>query len=55
MAADGDDEDPARVATVARLTAAYLRGTFDPGDPAWRTADDELAAAPSPLGRIESE
>lgn len=49
------DEDSARVAPVARLTAAYLRGTFDPDDPAWRTAGDELAAAASPLGRIESK
>ncbi len=53
--AETTDEDPARVAAVARLTAAYLRSAFDPDDPAWRTAGDQLAAESAPFGRIESK
>ncbi|MGW8383425.1 alpha/beta hydrolase family protein [Streptomyces albidoflavus] len=53
--AETTDEDPARVAAVARLTAAYLRSAFDPDDPAWRTAGSQLAAESAPFGRIESK
>ena len=53
-AAETTDEDPGRVAAVARLTWAYLRTELYPGDPAWQAARDELAASPDPLGRIES-
>ena len=53
--AETTDENPARVAAVQRLTTAYLRGALYPGSPDWRTALDELAAGPDPLGRVESK
>ncbi|WP_262698437.1 MULTISPECIES: alpha/beta hydrolase family protein [Streptomyces] len=53
--AETTDEDPERVSAVQRLTSAYLRTQFNPGDSAWQTACDALAAAPSPLGRVESK
>ncbi|MFG1947201.1 alpha/beta hydrolase family protein [Nonomuraea sp. NPDC048826] len=42
------DESPERVALIQRLTLAYLRTAFDPGDPNWAEASAE------PLGRLES-
>jgi predicted dienelactone hydrolase len=54
-AAETTDEDPERVATVGQLTSAYLRTELYPGDPAWLSAREALAAAPSPLGRVESK
>ncbi|ANN17276.1 chlorophyllase [Amycolatopsis orientalis] len=51
--AETTDENPERVAAVARLTSAYLRSEFFPGDPAWRQACDELTSGPDPLGRID--
>ena len=54
-AAETTDEDPERVAAVARLTGAYLRTELYPGHPAWQAARDELAASPDPLGRVESK
>lgn len=53
--AETTDENPARVAVVQRLTSAYLRTELYPGDPAWQTACDELAAGPDPLGQVESK
>ncbi|MFD3827101.1 alpha/beta hydrolase family protein [Streptomyces sp. NPDC058625] len=53
--AETTDENPARVAAVARLTWAYLRSRFQPGDPAWQEACDALTAGPDPLGRVESK
>ncbi|MBD0742374.1 alpha/beta fold hydrolase [Streptomyces sp. CBMA152] len=53
--AETTDENPERVASVARLTWAYLRSELYPGDPAWQTARDALAAGPDPLGRIASK
>jgi predicted dienelactone hydrolase len=50
-AAETTDEDPERVAAVARLAWAYLRTELYPGDRAWQAARDELAASPDPLGR----
>ena len=54
-AAETTDEDPERVAAIARLTSAYLRTELYPGDPAWQAACDELAASPRPArtGRIQ--
>lgn len=49
------DEDPDRVATIARLTGSYLRSRLYPGDSAWQTARDALAADPNPPGRIDSK
>ncbi|MEV4615495.1 chlorophyllase [Kitasatospora sp. NPDC049258] len=53
--AETTDEHPERVAAVQELTWAYLRTELYPGDPAWRTACDRLAAGPDPLGRVESK
>ncbi|MER6443809.1 alpha/beta hydrolase family protein [Streptomyces venezuelae] len=53
--AETTDENPERVATVARLTLAYLRTALYPGDPSWQAACDALTAGPEPMGRIESK
>ncbi|UMP05386.1 chlorophyllase [Amycolatopsis sp. EV170708-02-1] len=53
--AETTDENPGRVAAVGRLTGAYLRSELYPGDTAWQAACEELAAAPDPLGRVESK
>ena len=53
--AETTDENPARVAAVQRLTSAYLRTELYPGDTAWQTARDELAAGADPLGRVETK
>jgi hypothetical protein len=53
--AETTDEDPGRVAAVARFAWVYLRSQLYPGDPAWQAARDGLAASPSPFGRIESK
>ncbi len=54
-AAETTDENPERVAAVARLTWAYLRTELYPGDSAWQAACDALTASPDPLGRVESK
>ncbi|WP_376771456.1 alpha/beta hydrolase family protein [Micromonospora polyrhachis] len=51
--AETTDENPARVATIALLTSAYLRSHLYPGDPAWQVARDALAADPNASGRID--
>jgi predicted dienelactone hydrolase len=53
--AETTDENPERVAAVARLTWAYLRTELYPGDSAWQEARDALTAGPNPLGRVESK
>ncbi|MGV9853839.1 alpha/beta hydrolase family protein [Streptomyces sp. NPDC003442] len=53
--AETTDESPERVSAVQRLTTAYLRTQLNPGDSAWQTACDALAADPSPIGRVESK
>lgn len=53
--AETTDESPERVAAVGQLTSAYLRSQLHPGDNAWQTACEALAAGPDPLGRIESK
>ncbi|MFJ1933119.1 alpha/beta hydrolase family protein [Kitasatospora sp. NPDC088160] len=53
--AETTDENPARVALLQRLTWAYLRTALHPGDPAWQTACDALAADADPLGRVDSK
>ncbi|MCX4238504.1 alpha/beta hydrolase family protein [Streptomyces ortus] len=53
--AETTDENPARVAAVGRLTAAYLRTRFHPGDDAWREAQDALTGGAEPWGRVESK
>ena len=54
-AAETTDENPERVAAVARLTWAYIRTVLYPGDSAWQAARDALTAGPNPLGRVESK
>ncbi|MGW6738981.1 alpha/beta hydrolase family protein [Streptomyces sp. NPDC055013] len=53
--AETTDENPERVAALARLTLAYLRSELYPEDSAWQTARDALASRPDPLGRVESK
>ncbi|MGW2022432.1 alpha/beta hydrolase family protein [Streptomyces decoyicus] len=53
--AETTDDNPERVSAVQRLTWAYLRTELYPGDMAWRTACEALAAGPDPLGRVESK
>ncbi|GGS09653.1 alpha/beta hydrolase family protein [Deinococcus sedimenti] len=47
------DEQPDRVAAIARLSGAYLRSALDPHDPAWRDARDTFREQSAHLGRIE--
>ncbi|NUV62201.1 alpha/beta fold hydrolase [Streptomyces sp. CAI-85] len=54
-AAETTDENPATVAALAHLTAAYLRTQFHPGDDAWPTATESLTTGPTAVGRIESK
>ncbi|MFI9647282.1 alpha/beta hydrolase family protein [Streptomyces sp. NPDC052040] len=54
-AAETTDENPERVAALARLTAAYLHTQLHPGTPAWRTACEELTGGSDPVGRVESK
>jgi predicted dienelactone hydrolase len=53
--AETTDENPERVAAVQRLTWAYLRTQFYPGDSVWQAASGELTTGPAPLGRVESK
>ncbi|MGW6058126.1 alpha/beta hydrolase family protein [Streptomyces sp. NPDC055189] len=54
-AAETSDENPGRVAALGRLTSAYLRTQFRPGDTAWQEARDALATGPAAFGRVESK
>ena len=49
------DERPERVATIQRLSTAFLRGVLYPGDPAWQEAVAALAADTAPEGSIETK
>lgn len=53
LVTETSDENPARVAVVQRLSWAYLRSAFYPGDPAWVEAQAALAAASPPMGRVD--
>ncbi|WP_447035110.1 alpha/beta hydrolase family protein [Streptomyces sp. DSM 118878] len=53
--AETTDENPGRVSAVQRLTWAYLRSQFHPGDDAWQSARDALTTGPDALGRVESK
>jgi hypothetical protein len=53
-AVDTTDENPERVATIQRLTLAYLRSTLYSGDPAWSEACAAFADLKE-LGHIESK
>lgn len=52
-AAETTDENPGRVAIVQRLSWAWLRSSFNPGDPAWDEACAALAELQPPQGKIE--
>jgi predicted dienelactone hydrolase len=54
-AAETTDENPARVAALARLTAAYLRTRLHPGAPDWQAECEALTTGPDPVGRVESK
>jgi predicted dienelactone hydrolase len=49
------DENPETVAALARLTSAYLRSQFQPGDHAWQTALQALTTGTDTAGRVESK
>ncbi|MEV6583904.1 chlorophyllase [Streptomyces sp. NPDC051582] len=49
------DESPERVAALARLTSAYLRTRFQPGDRAWQAACEALTTGAGSSGRVESK
>jgi len=53
--AETTDENPERVATVQRLTWAYLRTALYRGDPAWADAQRALTDVASPSARVESK
>jgi len=48
------NESPERVATIQRLTAAYLRDALYCGDSVWKSATDALHAAGS-IGQIDNK
>ncbi|MFB7248376.1 chlorophyllase [Streptomyces populi] len=54
-AAETTDENPERVAALARLTAAYLHTQLHPGAPTWQGACEALTTGPNPIGRVESK
>lgn len=54
-AAETTDENPERVAALARLTAAYLHTRLRPGAPAWQTTCEALTTGPDPVGHVESK
>ncbi|WP_329145261.1 alpha/beta fold hydrolase [Streptomyces sp. NBC_01456] len=54
-AAETTDENPERVAALARLTAAYLHTQLRPGAPAWQTTCEALTTGPDPVGHVESK
>ena len=53
--AETTDENPERVAAVARLSWAYLRAELSPGVSAWQAACDALTGGSNSLGRVESK
>ncbi len=54
-AAETTDENPQRVAAVARLAAAYLHTQLHPGDPAWQITCEALTTGPAPVGHVTSK
>ncbi|WP_330242090.1 alpha/beta hydrolase family protein [Streptomyces sp. NBC_00525] len=54
-AAETTDENPERVAALARLAAAFLHSALHPGATAWQTACEALAADHHAVGRVESK
>ncbi|MFB0617820.1 alpha/beta hydrolase family protein [Streptomyces sp. AGS-58] len=54
-AAETTDENPERVAALARLTAAYLRTQLHPGTSEWQAACEALTTGPDSVGRVEGK
>ncbi|MGW1811783.1 alpha/beta hydrolase family protein [Streptomyces sp. NPDC002078] len=54
-AAETTDENPERVAALARLTAAYLHTQLRPSAPTWQAECEALTTDPDPIGRVESK
>jgi len=54
-AAETTDENPERVATVQKLTWAYLRTALYPEDTAWPEAVKELMGKTDALGKVEEK
>lgn len=54
-AAETTDENPERVAVLARLSAAYLRTQLHPGAPAWRIMCEALTTGPGAMSRVEAK
>jgi predicted dienelactone hydrolase len=54
-AAETTDENPARVAALAHLTAAYLHTQLHPGASAWHAACQTLTTGPHPIGRVTAK
>ena len=52
-AKETDDEDPDRLATVQRMTWAYLRSALFAGDPAWEEACGALRERAGSQGRVD--
>jgi len=53
--AETTDENPERVAVVARLTTTYLRSALNEGDDTWARATAVLAGSDEPIGRVDSK
>ncbi|MGW4246532.1 alpha/beta hydrolase family protein [Nocardia sp. NPDC004722] len=53
--AETTDENPERVATVQRVTLAYLRSALTKDDADWTRARAEMADGSHPIGRIDSK
>lgn len=49
------DERPQRVATIQRLSTAFLRSALYPGDPAWDEAVTALSSEQAPEGAVETK
>ncbi|MEU3664231.1 chlorophyllase [Streptomyces sp. NPDC032940] len=54
-AAETTDENPERVAALARLSAAYLHAQLLPGATTWQAACDALTTGPDAVGRVASK
>jgi hypothetical protein len=54
-AAETTDENPERVAVLARLTTAYLRAAVTGDSGIWNAARDAFARDGAAIGRIESK
>ncbi|MFG3116729.1 alpha/beta hydrolase family protein [Streptomyces sp. NPDC048197] len=52
-AAETTDENPERVAALARLTAAYLHTQLHSGAPTWQITCEALTTGPDRVGRVD--